>query len=267
MSSPKKVKSVLFNSLCGDAPPVITSAPGKSVKEITDNAPNENTFIHVKTGVVKFRDTDGSEHHSATVTPVGSGHIGTFKLGAVNQPANTVGWTFKLTDSVLDSMQEGQTIVQQYKVTIKDSHGGKDSAIVKVKIVGTNDVPEVIIDANEEGTDVNGFVFGQFSGPPGTMLADDDTFLFDDVDLLDTHVLSIIPDSGNTVGGTLTATITDPATGAGTGTIFWQYTVDNALVQALNSSTTETFQIRIDDLHGGVVFQPISVFVFPEQIA
>lgn len=265
MGSSKKITTVRFSALCGDAGPDITSARGATVKELTDNAPGENTFLHVKSGAVKFRDSAG-DHHTASVKPAGTGYIGTFKLGAVNQSQDSVPWTFKISDGVLDSMQAGQTIIQKYFVTVKDAAGHTDISTVTVKIVGTNDVPVVILDPAKEGADVEGFIFPQFSEGP-LVLSDGDSFQFDDVDLLDSHILSIVPSASNTAGGTLTAIITDPATGAGTGTIAWQYQIDNSAVFALSGTATETFDIHIDDQHGGVAIQQITIHIFaPDAI-
>ena len=58
---------------------------------------------------------------------------------------------------------------------------------------------------------------------------------------------------GNTLGGTLTAGVSDTATGAGDGTVTWTYAVANAATQylAVGQTATETFTVTIDDGHGG----------------
>ena len=59
--------------------------------------------------------------------------------------------------------------------------------------------------------------------------------------------------AGNTLGGTLTAVVSDAATGAGDGTVTWTYAVANAATQylAVGQTATETFTVTIDDGHGG----------------
>ncbi|MEQ1578414.1 MAG: DUF5801 repeats-in-toxin domain-containing protein [Hyphomicrobium sp.] len=267
MSGHKKVKTVKFSSLCGSAPPVITTQPETtSVKELVDGAPEENTFIHTRSGAVKFRDPNVKDHHSATIVPLGGSYIGAFSLSPVNQAQNTVGWTFSISDSLLDSMQEGQTITQSYKIIIKDNHGGKDSIVVTVRIIGTNDAPEIqsFFDGEEQF-----FPYGSVTEDINVNGAGDltatNTFTFDDVDLLDTHTTSVTKDSSTLLGpgGMLAAVIIDPATGAGDGTIEWTYSVDNSTVQYLDDgeTATETFTIKVDDGHGGFDTQQVTVYI------
>ena len=94
-------------------------------------------------------------------------------------------------------------------------------------------------------------------------LSDSGTITFDDVDLTDTHSTSVTPAGGNTLGGILTANVTDSATGAGDGTVTWTYAVANSATQYLaeGQTATETFTIRISDNSGGFVDQVVTVTV------
>src|SRR6202008_1498480 len=86
---------------------------------------------------------------------------------------------------------------------------------------------------------------------------------FDDVDLTDSHITAVTPNAGNTLGGGLTAVVSDAATGAGDGTVTWTYTVANSATQylAAGQTTTESFTITIDDQHGGTTTQVVTVTV------
>ncbi len=301
MAQSKKVKTLTFDQLCASNKPVDILGPPQSVsvKERPDCASDENTFVHTRTGTIRFADPDAGDTHKATVTSLGSGFLGNFELGSVNQSSNKVGWSFSVSDGLLDSLQEGQTILQNYKVTVNDGHGHKDSIVVTVKIAGTNDVPVVICtndeveedfsrssqsegegddddEGDDEGDDHEGgghcgegkcyqsgsVIEDQNVDQSTNTLSGNGSFKFDDADLLDTHLISVVSNAGNL--GTLTATLTDPATGVGDGTIVWTYTVNNDLVQYLDDSDhkTEQFSIRIDDQHGGVVFQPVTVTIY-----
>lgn len=271
MTGIKKAKSISFSDLCGnDAPVIRFGAQAVKVKELTDNSlnPDENNFDHTRAGTFKFRDPDVSDHHTAKVTALGSGFLGDFKLGPVNQGANAVGWSFTVADSVLDHLQEGETLVQRYKVTINDGHGGKDSEIVTVTICGTEDKPlipyfegEGEVSKSNIVHDTFGFVSEDTNVNPNGFLVDDGSFTFTDVDLKDFHTLSIAPDANNTVGGTLTAVVSNASTGDGVGEIHWTYSLDNALAQPLTSQDfkLEYFNITIDDHHGGTVVQQIAI--------
>ena len=61
----------------------------------------------------------------------------------------------------------------------------------------------------------------------------------------------------------LTAAVTDAATGAGNGSVGWDYSVVNAAVQSLAAGQTanESFTVAINDGNGGVVEQGITVTV------
>lgn len=124
-----------------DAPIVTSPTQQAKVTEFNDANAGENVVTHSRTGAVTFSDVDTLDTHTAKAVPQGAGYLGTFTLGAVNQTANAVGWTFKVADSVLEKLKVGQTIVQKYTVTVDDGHGGKATQVVTVTIVGTNDAP------------------------------------------------------------------------------------------------------------------------------
>ena len=86
---------------------------------------------------------------------------------------------------------------------------------------------------------------------------------FDDANLADSHTVSVTTSAINTLGGVLTAFITDSATGAGDGTVTWNYSLANSAAQflAANQSRDEHFDIMIDDGHGGSTSQRVTVTI------
>jgi uncharacterized delta-60 repeat protein len=119
-----------------------TTASG-AVTEIADLAAGENATTHTATGTIAFTDVDLSDTHSASVTPQGSGYLGNLTLGSVDQAGNSVGWTFTVADSALDSLAAGEVLTQLYDVQVSDGHGGTATKTVTVTITGRNDVPTV----------------------------------------------------------------------------------------------------------------------------
>ena len=112
------------------------------VTEIADKAPGENVYVHNGSAPIKFADANAGDIHSASFVPLGGGYRGSFSLGPVDQTADSVKWTFKVSDGALgDNLQAGQTLLQNYKVTISDGHGGTASQVITVKLIGTNDAP------------------------------------------------------------------------------------------------------------------------------
>ena len=87
------------------------------------------------------------------------------------------------------------------------------------------------------------------------------SFGFNDVDLTDTHTVSAAAAAGNTLGGSLAATLTTQATGAALGQVDWTYTLANSATQQLaqGQQVTESFDVTVDDGHGGTVSKSIDV--------
>ncbi|MBD9642008.1 hypothetical protein IB277_37850, partial [Ensifer sp. ENS07] len=69
---------------------------------------------------IGFRDVDTLDTHTASFTAGGNGYLGTFALDPLNQATDKLGWNFQVADSVLDSLQAGQILVQTYDVTVDD---------------------------------------------------------------------------------------------------------------------------------------------------
>jgi hypothetical protein len=116
MATIKKPIQISFSDLCGVTPPPGNVSPvinsGFSpvrIKEIIDKAAGENTAYHTRFATLKFSDSNAGDVHSASVVPLGAGYKGTFSLGAVDQAANCVKWTFKVRDDKLDYLQSAPT--------------------------------------------------------------------------------------------------------------------------------------------------------------
>ena len=94
-------------------------------------------------------------------------------------------------------------------------------------------------------------------------LSDSGTINFLDVDWSQTQTASASPCSGNPLGGTLTASVTNAATGDGSGVVTWSYSVANSVTQYLGAGETavETFKVTITDSSGKKSVQTITVTV------
>lgn len=160
-----------------------------------------------------------------------------------------------ISPDVINAVAVGDYITDTFQYTIRMSNGTLSVGTLAVKIMNAEDGPTVI-------SHTDGSVTEDAANPT---LTDTGTIKFDDADLLDTHTVSDgVADSGNTLGGTLTASITDVATGAGDGTVTWNYSVANSATQYLAAGETahEKFTVTISDGHtGGTVDQVIDVVV------
>jgi VCBS repeat-containing protein len=86
------------------------------------------------------------------------------------------------------------------------------------------------------------------------------TQAFVDVDLSDTHTVSVTAVSGGT-RGELTASISDPATGDGHGAVDWTFSVADADLDDLAAGETvvQTYTITVDDGQGGIATRDVSI--------
>ena len=147
-----------------------TTATG-SVTELVDGDPDENAFTHTAGGTVAFDDVDLSDAHSASFTPDAGGYLGTFTLDPVDQLGDTVGWDFSVEDSDLDSLDEGETLVQTYTIEIDDGNGGTVTQDVTITLTGEGD--NAPPDAVDDSYDAIGNVV--LTVPAGTGVLANDT--------------------------------------------------------------------------------------------
>ncbi|WP_343737954.1 retention module-containing protein, partial [Achromobacter sp.] len=126
-----------------DAPTITSGAQAGVITEVADGATGESTTELTAGGTIQFADVDTLDTHTATVTTNGDNYLGTLTLGAVNAADKSLGWDFKVSDGLLDSLGAGQTLTQTYTVTIADGKGGTATQAITITITGTNDAPTI----------------------------------------------------------------------------------------------------------------------------
>lgn len=212
----------------------------------------------------------------------------------------TIQWVFTVdnNNSYVQALAIGQTITQVYDVSIDDGHGGTITQQITVTIAGTNDDPldsgptivgnqTDAIAAVIEDTNIVADNPTTVAVETGHFLTDHGTITFQDVDLIDSHTLPTVPLLPATVTVTDSAGHAQPLPGfnpasqsLGTftfvlnentsdtnnlATIDWTFAVNNddPYVQALaaGQTITQIYNVRIDDGHGGVVTQPVTVTI------
>jgi VCBS repeat-containing protein len=139
------------NAIGGDTPPppptptnalpAFTSlAPTVTLTEWADKSADETANTpHVASGKMTFSDADGGDMHGATFVQQGTGYIGTFSLGAVDQATDQFNWSFSVTDSAMDYLKAGQSLTQKYNVSLSDGQGGTSVQTVTIVLSGTDD--------------------------------------------------------------------------------------------------------------------------------
>ncbi len=248
-----------------DAPTIVSSAAAAK-----GTATEDDSLTLTVAGTLAIEDLDLIDTHTATAafkSSTSSAHPAGFsdgtQLGAFTiDPAvaelatdtdngATLGWHFSLanSNSVLQSLGEGQTITEVYTVTFTDNHNASVTQDVTVTIVGVNDKPTLsAVDAgtltDTIATDTFANLTGQLSGA--------------DVDSGETATLVYAVAGADTHGqvaghyGTLTVG-TDGS---------YSYVPDAAAINALPAgSFVDTFTVQTTDVHGASGTATLTVHV------
>jgi VCBS repeat-containing protein len=116
--------------------------------------------------------------------------------------------------------------------------------------------------ASQATNDLNTEYFSLAINPGSASFTDSGTIGFSDVDLTDVHLVS---PTGVPIGstlGSLTVVKNSDTTGTGTGGLLtWTYNVAPSALAALGAGQTkvDSFQISIDDQHGGLITRQVDV--------
>jgi VCBS repeat-containing protein len=241
-----------------DAPVFGSGNTTGSVTEIVDGGTGENSNTLTSAGSIAFTDVDLTDTHTVDATPNGTGYLGSFS--ASKGTGKTADWTFSVGDGALDYLAQGQALTQTYNVVVTDDKGGTATQAVVITLTGTNDVPTV--DDSTQSQPVTELSDGNANETTGQRTATG-SFSFADVDLTDAHTISAVRVSGDAVLGALTASVTNVTTGDGTGTVGWNFAVDNAAIDYLakDQVVNQTFTITLNDGKGGTVTKNVAIAI------
>ena len=256
--------------------------------DLTDR-PVVSTAIST-TDPFRYYDADGHDV-TASLTPAQRAAILAVEvpLSVVQSAGNThngsATWTYSIEDSKFDFIAKGETLTLNYVAQVDDGHGGVVSTPITVSIhgadvvvVGTNDVP-TIADATSDG-----FAELANTGQSNALHVASGTISFTDVDLTDRPVASAAfttftyqnADSSVDVSSSLTArqlaaiaavehplTVVQDPDNTNDGLATWSYSAADGAFDFLADGEilTLTYAATVDDGHGGVVTEPITVTV------
>jgi VCBS repeat-containing protein len=177
-------------------PTVTSGAQSASLTEWTDLSANEiaNT-PHTASGLITYTDADATDLHTATVATKGTGYLGTFSLNTSSiDSADSVSWSYSVSDKSIDYLTAGQTLTQSYDVALDDGHGGTAIQTVTITIIGASDAAVKVAHGGRGGkgaaaagaTDAGGHDSGGTLSGDGHSIVEDqspalassDTFVF-----------------------------------------------------------------------------------------
>ncbi|MHC2254502.1 VCBS repeat-containing protein [Bradyrhizobium embrapense] len=266
-----------------DDNPVITS-PTQAAAITEAEGVTGSTKPDTASGTVTFTDADLSDTHSVTVASVTETGVTTglpdqatilswLSLGTLKDSTGGIigsnAWTFSAADKNFDYLAAGEKLTLTYLIQVDDHHGGVVTQPVTITITGTNDVP-TFTSAPPTAS------ITEAIGETGSTKPDvaQGVVAFADVDLSDTHSMSItgVAESGTTTGlpedestvlnwlslGTLT-----DSTGHVNGSQAWTFSAadNNFDYLAAGETLTLTYTVKIDDHHGGVISEPVTITI------
>ena len=230
---------------------------GFSGNGVTEDAQGHEVGSETSTGTLAFTDADWHDTHAISVN--NSGHLGTLSAsvpvdtytldgihyGSGDAATGEIDLSYSVADSAINYLGQGEQLTETFAVTLVEHHTNSTTDVdhinVSYIVTGTNDVASIAIADNAKLADVVDTDVGGESGSVGAA----GTLAFTDVDLSDTHTVSV---TGGTHGGTLSAHINsgDDSTGSGSGTISWTYSISDANIDNLTGAT-DTFVIHLNE--------------------
>jgi VCBS repeat-containing protein len=271
------VQDVTITILGTNHAPVITSgAQTAAVTEFADTTGSAvlNTTATSPAGTIDFTDQDTGDTHtvavaldSATWSAGGSvpgatqadlaAAVTTTLHDSTGTGTGSVDWDFAIADQDLDFLADGETLTIDYTVTVSDA-SSSDAQTVSVIVTGTNDA--VVMTSGPQSASV-----AEQAGLTGSTSLDSTpigTLAFDDVDLSDTHTVSVSINSadwsaipGFVPSNTLAAlqnsllTTLHDSTGTGAGGVDWTFSIQDRDLDFLSAgdTLTVTYDVTVSD--------------------
>lgn len=187
-------------------------------------------------------------------------------------------WTYTIPDHVFDFLAAGETLTLTYTVLVNDNFAVNPESFpitITITIMGTNDKPVITTSVPTitfaGGTSIPG-------GPLTTEVPTSGTLTFTDVDLTDTHTVSVSKFSAVLPGGTVPKAISDllagallvsitsghDSTGTGAGSINWSLKdipVYLADFIPKGEVLTLTYTVTVKDSQGATSDQTVTVTI------
>jgi VCBS repeat-containing protein/probable HAF family extracellular repeat protein len=172
-------------------------------------------------------------------------------------------WNFALANSAAQFLAQGETLALDYHVNVTDPFGAVAFQDVTINITGVNDAPVI----QGPSTIAPAPLQGPIGVPGQTSFELANNFGFSDVDLSDDHTVlatfNPLTSDGGAPLGNLTATLLNDTTNGTGGLVHWSYIVNPSLVNALPAGVVrhESFDITIDDIHGGIATEHVTITI------
>lgn len=180
----------------------------------------------------------------------------TMPVGALGANKGSQTWSYALADTALDFLGQNETATVTTTVQVADNQGGVSTANVVITIRGANDAPALVTGALQAATVAEA---SNATGSTATKSVQG-SFQFADLDVTDTHTVTVLPKQAGYLGA-LTPVVATDSTGGLTGTVNWTYAVsDKALdVLAAGQQVQQVYTVAVNDGKGGSLKQDVVV--------
>src|SRR5439155_1007973 len=127
----------------GGANDVVMIGAAEVLGQMAEDAPEQALRSQVAAGTIGFSDVDLNDEHTAAFAAAAANAmaLGVFALGSVAEAPGAadgaVRWTYTLDNSAAQSLAEGQSATELYRVGIADPFGSTASQDVTITIRGT----------------------------------------------------------------------------------------------------------------------------------
>ncbi|HYC44155.1 MAG TPA: VCBS domain-containing protein [Burkholderiales bacterium] len=244
-----------------DAVIITSAAQSGAVVEDANFTPSPDDS-RVAFGMIRFDDVDLIDTHTRSFVKLESGApLGTFALAGITEgPATTHGsmaWSYVLDNAAAQSLAEGQTLSETYRVTMDDGHGSSAAQDVVITIAGTNDAP-FIRSGPQSGAATE--IADNAPGENATLHSAAGVMTFTDLDTLDVHGASVAPQDGGAGyrGAFVLGGVDQTANSVG-----WSFEVADAALDDLQAGQvlTQRYDVTIEDGHGGTSTQTVTIAI------
>ncbi|MCA6121872.1 VCBS domain-containing protein [Bradyrhizobium sp. WSM 1704] len=300
-------QDVTITILGTNHPVVITSGPESStVSELADTTGSAaiDTTPTLPAGTLAFTDTDTSDTHTVAVTLASTSGatvpaatqadlaaaLTTTLHDSTGTGSGSIDWDFAIADHDLDFLAAAETLTVNYDVRVSDG-STSSTQTVSVVITGANDAVTITSGAGSASLTEQAGVTDS-STPDTTSPVPTGTLNFTDVDLSDTHSISValntavwsanpdfLPAETYADLQTALATALHDSTSTGSGGIDWTFSIPDRDLDFLSAgetltvtydvtvmdgatSSTQTVTITIDGASDPVVVTAASADVF-----
>ncbi|KQS80555.1 hypothetical protein ASG25_02940 [Rhizobium sp. Leaf384] len=166
-------------------------------------------------------------------------------------------WNYALADSSLDFLGTSEVVTITLPITVTDPAGQATTQNIIVTLRGTNDAPTMTAYTAADTSAALSEATATLAS--AATYSAQGVLVLSDLDLTDTHAISIAPKAGGYLGA-FSAVVVDTALGA-PGSITWTYNAQDKMLDGLAEGQVayQVYTITLNDKKGGKTTQDVTI--------